>query len=125
MKIVPPKKGGAVILEGFGAALSAISQEILYRGLVFFSFQHLGVAFATAISACLFVAEHLANRWATREFDTSEYLKQIGLSVICCLLCALTGGAAAAVLMHLGYNIVPVARNLVHKRHFERATGNA
>lgn len=96
---------GTKVLYSSNILLSAISQEILYRGLLFSILLSIGIVQTIIISSVLFLLEHVINRWSGRDFNIKEYIKQLVLSIACCLVYWLSDlNLLLPILLHLGYN---------------------
>ncbi len=115
LSLLPPKPLATIGFAAFAGFLSALGQEILYRGMVFFAVLPVGLLPAVAASSLLFVAEHVANRWARRDFRFAEYAKQCVLAGLACLAVTATGSVAPAIFLHVGYNLGPVLGDLFRK----------
>ncbi|WP_168769113.1 CPBP family intramembrane glutamic endopeptidase [Yoonia maricola] len=96
--------GMRVVFHGYQTLMSAISQEVFYRGVVFAFLAGAPFAAIAVVSTILFVSEHAANRWAHHKYGVRDYLRLAALSLFWCGLTAASGSLLPALLSHVAYN---------------------
>ncbi|HSR25179.1 MAG TPA: CPBP family intramembrane glutamic endopeptidase, partial [Candidatus Eisenbacteria bacterium] len=112
LRLLPPLPPVERLRDLVLFAFSGLAQEYLYRYLLLFGLEaRLGAAPAVAITAALFVGEHLAQRFAA--WDRHDLAVQGWFGVALGTLTLAGRGLAPAILAHTLYNTPALAQTLV------------
>lgn len=106
--LLAPLRLPTALLQSYQTLVSAVTQELFYRGALFVLLTPV-LSWATVpVSAALFVLEHVANRWAASQRDIRYFARIFALAVGLGAVAYVTGSALPAVLGHVAFNSVNV-----------------
>jgi hypothetical protein len=110
LELMPALRGATALLRAYQTLGAAIGQELFYRGVLHALLTPtLGWA-VVPVSTLLFVVEHAGNRWASTVFDLAYLLRIGALSAALGVIVYTTGSLWAALVGHVGFNLVPIAQ---------------
>lgn len=109
LNFLPPISSYKLKVEVFSLLVSAIMQELFYKGFVIVVLlPKIGVFWALIISSLLFVSEHILHHSSSKIFMKKDFILQFLLSLIAGMLFVLSGSLIVAVMVHFTYNL-PIA----------------
>lgn len=95
-----------VVMRSYQSIVSAIAQEVFYRGVLFALLEHTMTWMVIPFSATLFTLEHYANRWGREVYTWTDYIRFFVLSLGFGVVAFVYHSVLAAIIGHLFYNLI-------------------
>ncbi|GMQ59553.1 hypothetical protein AN1V17_39500 [Vallitalea sediminicola] len=113
-----PLKTKKTLLNIYSNIGSAVTEELFYKGVVFFVLYNYGFGFIISgiVTSLSFMSIHNTQRYSSNFYTFKDYSVQFLISFIGCMLYLLSGYIAVPMIVHITYNLPMVVNDIMKCR---------